>query len=296
MRRHTMLLTVIAALVLVGVCIAILRFSDVLLPDYRNKTEEITLPDNPTMLMVNDREAADLWPWDIYKSGPVYPVDSAEAAYVYPDKRVAELVSILSPWMTGADLDQVEWTRHLEYTDNNDDGVICFLKDITIADAIGETYLVNIAFRDQYLIYYSCDRLDSAASDTAEDDTVSYGYDRLNRDYDEFVRYGADAAADGYAESEADTYDLMTVDNSFMLFMQKLSVLDDSEEEWSGTSFAYTEMFREMAGNGTGAGMVYRHSDDTPDVVNVEFRLYDFRMVIFYDLYLCEVTGFSFEG
>lgn len=303
-----MLLTMIAAVLLVALCIGALELANHLLPDHQNNIEEISLSENQFILTVNNREATSLYPWEIYESAKenskLKSVVSTEFESVYPDKYIAQMINIFSPWILNG-YDSVEWQKKMEYTDDGK-SLIFFIKDVTFIDDKGDNYLVNIAFTDERLLYYACDRI---ATETIPSTAVSLAYEQLNNSYSVFREvYKGGNYSNGSDEAESDggntSGDLYSGDdNCFVLFIQKVIALEYFEIEWSGLDLAlvdfdgskYSYQIASTISESNAAGMIYRHSDDTPNVVNVEFSQGSVDLVLFYDLDMCSITGFSMK-
>lgn len=308
MRKYGMLLTVIAAVLLVALCIGALELAHHLLPDYQNTVEEISLSEHQSILTVNNREATALSPWDIYESAKenskLKSVASTEFESIYPDKYIAQMINIFSPWILNG-YDSVEWHKKMEYTDDGK-SLIFFIKDVTFIDDKGDNYLVNIAFTDERLLYYACDRI---ATETISSTAVSLAYEQLNNSYSVFREvYKGGNYSNSLDEAESDggntSGDLYSGDdNFFVLFIQKVIALEYFEIEWSGLDPAlvdfdgskYSYLIASVISESNAAGMIYRHSDDTPNVVNVEFSQGSVDLVLFYDLDMCSITGFSLK-
>lgn len=308
MRKHGMLLTMIAAVLLVALCMGALEFANHLLPDHQNTIEEISLSENQSILTVNNQEATSLYPWDIYESAKenskLKSVVSTEFESVYPDKYIAQIINIFSPWILNG-YDSVEWHKKMEYTGDGK-SLIFFIKDVTFIDDKGDNYLVNIAFTDERLLYYACDRI---ATETIPSTAVSLAYEQLNNSYSVFREvYKSENYSNGLDEAESDggniSGDLYSGDdNSFVLFIQKVIAFEYFEIEWSGLDPAlvdfdgskYSNLIASTISESNAAGMIYRHSDDTPNVVNVEFSQGGVDLVLFYDLEMCSITGFSMK-
>lgn len=308
MRKHGMLLTVIAAVLLVALCMGALELSNHLLSDHQNVVEEISLSENQSILTVNNREATSLYPWDIYESAKenskLKSVVSTKFESVYPDKYIAQMINIFSPWILNG-YDSVEWHKKMEYTDDGK-SLIFFIKDVTFIDDKGDNYLVNIAFTDERLLYYACDRI---ATETIPSTAVSLAYEQLNNSYSVFREvYKGGNYSNGSDEAESDggntSGDLYSGDdNCFVLFIQKVIALEYFEIEWSGLDPAlvdfdgskYSYQIASTISESNAAGMIYRHSDDTLNVVNVEFSQGSVDLVLFYDLDMCSITGFSLK-
>lgn len=193
----------------------------------------------------------------------------------------------------------------MEYTDDGK-SLIFFIKDVTFIDDKGDNYLVNIAFTDERLLYYACDRI---ATETIPSTAVSLAYEQLNNSYSVFREvYKGGNYSNGSDEAESDggntSGDLYSGDdNCFVLFIQKVIALEYFEIEWSGLDLAlvdfdgskYSYQIASTISESNAAGMIYRHSDDTPNVVNVEFSQGSVDLVLFYDLDMCSITGFSMK-
>lgn len=308
MRKHGMLLTVIAAVLLVALCMGALELANHLLPNHQNNIEEISLSQNQSILTVNNREATSLYPWNIYESAKensmLKSVASTDYETLYPDKYIAQMISIFSPWILNG-YDSVEWHKKMEYTDDGK-SLIFFIKDIKFTDDNRNDYLVNIAFSDERLLYYACDRI---TTETIPSTTVSVAYEQLNNSYSVFREvYKGGNYSNSSDEAESDgsdtTGDLYSGDdNCFVLFIQKVIALEYFEIEWSGLDPAlvdfdgskYSYQIASTISESNAAGMIYRHSDETPNVVNVEFSQVGVDLVLFYDLDNRSITGFSMK-
>lgn len=284
MRKHGTLITVISAILLVVLCIGTLTFSDKLIEDYQNTVEKISLSANPSMLIVNNSEAALVYPWDVYesakKSSTIQAVDTSKYYDTITDEQVCRTINIFSPWLLDG-YEKVEWQKHLQYTDDGNTRIF-YIKDVKIIDNLGDTYLINIAFSgEQIPLYYACDRMGAEKIDS---DRMSLAYEKLNSDYSAFrdevssrnnlndtdALYTDPAVA---AESDDST--------CFDLFLQKLD------------EFGYTPEVESIIWDTNSAGIIYRHSDSTPNTVNVGFSQGDIELVLFFDLDMCSFTGFS---
>ncbi|MBQ3418006.1 MAG: hypothetical protein IJH32_09280 [Ruminococcus sp.] len=308
MRKYGMLLTMIAAVLLVALCMGALELSKQVLPDYQNTVEVISLSENQSILTVNNREATSLYPWDIYESAKensqIKPVVSYDFDTVFPDKYFAQMISIFSPWIMNG-YDSVDWQQHMEYI-NDGNNFIFFIKDVKFSDGNGENYLVNIALTEERLLYYSCDRITTEAIQSS---AVSFAYNRLNTSYSVFREvYKGGNYSNGSDDAESDggntSSDLFSGDdNCLIVFIQKVIAFEYSEIEWKGLDPAlvdsdgskYSNQMASAISESNTAGMIYRHSDDTPNVVNVEFSQGDVDLVLFYDLEMCSITGFSLK-
>ena len=307
MRKHSMMLTVIAAVLLVALCIDALELSHRLLPDYQDSIEEISLSEYQSILTVNSREAVSLYPWDIYESvknnSKLKPVQSSEYEFIYPDKQISQLISIFSPWVSNG-YESIEWNKKMEYL-HGDKDLLFFIKDVTFTDNLGISYLVNIALTDERLLYYACDRLNI---ETIPSEIITSSYDKLNKDYSVFrdmYRNGIYTTGSGESESDGDNPNIATRNgdaNCFELFIQKLQTLEYAEIEWMGSDPAlvdmqskYSNLATSMIGESGISGTVYKHSDKTPNVVNVDFSIDNMELVLFYDLEMWSITGFSMK-
>ena len=308
MRRHGMLLTLIAAVLLVALCMGALELSKQVLPDYQNTVEEISLSENQSILTVNNREATSLYPWNIYESAKensqIKPVVSYDFDTVFQDKYFAQMISIFSPWIMNG-YDSVDWHQQMEYIDDGKN-FIFFIKDVKFTDGKGDNYLVNIALTEERLLYYSCDRITTEAIQST---AVSFAYDQLNSSYSVFREvYKGGNYSNGSDDAESDggntSGDLFSGDdNSFIVFIQKVIAFEYSEIEWKGLDPAlvdfdgskYSYQIASTISESNAAGMIYRHSDEIPNVVNVEFAQGDVDLVLFYDLEMCCITGFSMK-
>lgn len=308
MRKHGMLMTMIAAVLLVALCMGALELANHLLPNHQNNIEEISLSEHQSILTVNNQEATLLYPWDIYESAKenskLKSVVSTDYETLYPDKYIAQMISIFSPWILNG-YDMVAWHEKMECTEF-EKSLIFFIKDVTFTDDYGYNYLVNIALTEERLLYYVCDRI---TTEVIHSTTVSYAYDRLNSCYSAFREvYKGGNYLNGSDEAESDgintSGDLFSGDdNCFILFIQKVIALEYSEIEWSGLDPAlvdfdgskYSYQIASTISESNAAGMIYRHSDDTPNVVNVEFSQGGVDLVLFYDLEMCSITGFSLK-
>ena len=237
MRKHSILLTVIVAILLVALCMGALELSNKLLPDYQDAIEEISLSENQSILTVNNRETALVYPWDIYESEKenLKLVSAAPTDFdaVYPDKQISRLIEIFSPFVSNG-YETIEWQTKMEYLDDKEN-LFFFIKDITFTDNLGDNYLVNIAFTDERLLYYSCDRI---TSKTISSEIRTASYEKLNSDYTMFREtYKKGIYDNGNGESESDGSDraaIMLNDNCFELFILKVIDLEYSEIAWSG--------------------------------------------------------------
>lgn len=316
MRNHGILLTVISAVLLIVLCIGAMGLSDIFLSDYQDVVEEITLSENQSMLMINNRESTTLSPWDIYERVKSKPVISTRYEDLYSDKEIERIIEILSPWVING-YETVEWNKRMRYTDTGE-GLMFYIKDVQITDEYDYAYRVNIALTDDRLIYYSCDRINTETSisdivvpayEGRENhyDMIVDAYDTLNNDYSTFLElYKSDDIWNGSGDSEIVGNDVLSYkfdgeDNCFALFLDKLNALEDTDaeqgdymSEYDVTLSMYSEVFDFLTADTT-TGMIYRHSDDTPDVVNVEFSSGGNSLVLFYDLLTCEITGFSIQ-
>ena len=308
MRKYGMLLTMIAAVLLVALCMGALELSKQILPDYQNTVEEISLSENQSILTVNNREATSLYPWDIYESAKenskLKSLASPDYENLYPDKYIAQMIRIFSPWILNG-YDSVDWHNKMEYTDDGK-SLIFFIKDIKFTDDNRNDYLVNIALTEDRLLYYACDRI---TTETLPSTAVSFAYEQLNSSYSVFREvYKGGNYSNGSDEAESDgsitSGDLFSGDdNCFILFIQKVIALEYSEIEWSGLNPAlvdfdgskYSYQIASTISESNAAGMIYRHRDDTPNVVNVEFSQGGVDLVLFYDLEMCSITGFSMK-
>ena len=306
MRKYGMLLTMIAAVLLVALCMGALELSKQVLPDYQNTVEVISLSENQSILTVNNREATSLYPWDIYESAKensqIKPVVSYDFDTVFPDKYFAQMISIFSPWIMNG-YDSVDWHQQMEYIDDGKN-FIFFIKDVTFTDGNGDNYLVNIALTEERLLYYACDRV---TTETLPSTAVSFAYEQLNSSYSVFCEiYNGGNYSNGSDEAEFDegstSSDLFSGDdNCFVLFIQKVIAFEYFEIEWSGLDPAlvdfdgskYSYQMVSTISESNAVGMIYRHSNDTPNVVNVEFSQSGVDLVLFYDLEMCSITGFS---
>ena len=308
MRKHGMLLTMIAAVLLVALCMGALELANHLLPNHQNNIEEISLSENQSILTVNNREATLLYPWDKYESAKenskLKSIESTEFESVYPDKYIAQMINIFSPWILNG-YDSVEWHKKMEYTDDGK-SFLFFIKDAAFTDDKGDNYLVNIAFTDERLLYYACDR---TTTETIPSTAVSFAYEQLNNSYSVFREvYKGGNYSNSSDEAESDgsdtTGDMYSGDNNcFLLFIQKVIAFEYFEIEWSGLDPAlvdfdgskYSYQMASTISDSNAAGMIYRHSDETPNVVNVEFSQGGVDLVLFYDLEMCSITGFSMK-
>ena len=308
MRKHGMLLTMIAAVLLVALCMGALELANHLLPNHQNNIEEISLSENQSILTVNSREATSLYPWDIYESAKensqLKSVASSDFDTVFPDKYIAQMINIFSPWILNG-YDSVDWHQQMEYIDDGKN-FIFYLKDVTFTDGNGDNYLVNIALTEERLLYYACDRM---TAETIPSTAVSFAYEQLNSSYSVFCDiYNGANYLDGSDEAEFDegstSSDLFSGDdNCFILFSQKVIAFEYFEIEWSGLDPAlvdfdgskYSNQMASTISESNATGMIYRHSNDTPNVVNVEFSQSGVDLVLFYDLEMCSITGFSLK-
>lgn len=308
MRKHAMLLTMITAVLLVALCMGALELANHLLPNHQNNIEEISLSENQSILTVNNREATSLYPWDIYESAKensqIKPVVSYDFDTVFPDKYIAQMINIFSPWILNG-YDSVDWHRKMEYIDDGEN-FIFFIKDVTFTDDNGDNYLVNIALTEERLLYYACDRV---TTETLSSTAVSFAYEQLNSSYSVFRDvYNGGNYSSGPDEAEFDegstSSDLFSGDdNCFILFIQKVIAFEYFEIEWSGLDPAlvdfdgskYSYQMVSTISESNAAGMIYRHSNDTPNVVNVEFSQDGVDLILFYDLEMCSITGFSLK-
>lgn len=304
MRRHGMLLTMIAAVLLVALCIGALELANHLLPDHQNTIKEISLSEHRSILTVNNQEATLLYPWDIYESAKenskLKSIVSTDYETIYPDKYIAQMISIFSPWILNG-YDSIEWHKKMEYTDDGK-SFLFFIKDVTFIDDKGYNYLVNIAFSDERLLYYSCDRI---STETIPSTAISLAYDHLNNSYSIFREvYKGGNFSNGSDEAESDGSDTTgDLYNCFVLFIQKVIALEYFEIEWSGLDPAlvdfdgskYSYQIASTISESNAAGMIYRHSGETPNVVNVGFSLGGVDLVLFYDIEMCSITGFSMK-
>ena len=305
MRKHSMQLTVITAVLLVVLCIGALELSRHLLPDYQDSIEEISLSEYQSILTVNSQKAAALYPWDIYESAKnnskLKSVQSSEFEFIYPDKQISQLISIFSPWVSTS-FETIEWNKKMEYLHGEKD-LLFFIKDVTFTDNLGISYLVNIALTDERLLYYACDRL---STETIPSEIITSSYDKLNKDYSVFrdmYRNGVYTTGSGESESDGDNPNIATLSgdaNCFDLFIQKLQALEYAEIEWMGLDPAlvdmqskYSNLATSMIGESGIAGTVYKHNNNTPNVVNVDFLIDNMNLVLFYDLEMWSITGFS---
>lgn len=308
MRRHGMLLTMIAAVLLVALCMGALELANHLLPNHQNVIEEISLSEHRSILTVNNQEATLLYPWDIYESAKenskLKSIVSTDYETIYPDKYFAQMISIFSPWILNG-YDSVEWHNKMEYTDDGK-SLIFFIKDIKFTDDNRNDYLVNIALTEDRLLYYACDRV---TTETIPSTAISFAYEQLNSSYSVFREvYKGGNYSNGSDEAESDgintSGDLFSGDdNCFILFIQKVIALEYSEIEWSGLDPAlvdfdgskYSYQIASTISESNAAGMIYRHSDEIPNVVNVEFSQNGVDLVLFYDLEMRSITGFSMK-
>lgn len=308
MRKHGLLLMLIAAVLLVALCMGVLELSKHLLPDYQNTVEEISLSEHQSILTVNNREATSLYPWDIYESAKenskLKSVVSSDFDTVFPDEYIAQMINIFSPWILNG-YDSVEWNKKMEYTDDGK-SLIFFIKDVTFTDDNRNNFLVNIALTDERLLYYSCDRI---TAETMSSTAISFAYEQLNSNYSVFrniykggnYSIGSDDAESDGGNTSGDLFS--DDDNCFAPFIQKLISFEYFEIEWSGLEsaladfdgFKYSYQIESIISESNAARMIYRHSDDTPNVVNVEFSQGGVDLVLFYDLEMCSITGFSLK-
>ena len=79
------------------------------------------MSEHQSILTVNNQEATLLYPWDIYESAKenskLKSLASPDYENLYPDKYIAQMISIFSPWILNG-YDSVAWHEKMEYADD----------------------------------------------------------------------------------------------------------------------------------------------------------------------------------
>ena len=188
MRKHRWLPIVLAAVV-IAACYGGIELSQFILDDYRDEVEEITEERDQDTFYLDYREHDVLWPWNLYEEDFAEPVTDPEKQGLASSVTEVMLdafsgIRLSGPCTAGASLERIpaqtahgsvpdetgaeaaaggenSGTGDAEYdsyshAENVFSGDIYFVHDYKFRSADGRECIVNIAYADGAILYYSC--------------------------------------------------------------------------------------------------------------------------------------------
>lgn len=291
MRKLKKILPYAAALLIVALCFGAMEASRLFL-DYKNLTEEIDLTNSSPMFSLTD-DNTPLFPWDVYEHSTFLDSAPESNAGLLTGEFLEHLIYTFSPEVEAKLRYDFQPSFQCGYSAKANDILINYVKGLSLQDASGTRYVINAAYTDYMLLYYSCTLEKAAAPDYSE---VKAGYETLKSEY-EIFRNDVKPIMDISYEAEADgsdtdeNYPHFEDGNIFDRFIARTSELDAELSDEDAYGFMPLSLnLLTLIVQGQTSGVKYNGAEMTMDFFSEGQTL-----TLFYDPVKNEITGFSYQ-
>ena len=289
MNKLKKILPFVAAALILAVAYFGIDGAQRLLPDYKGELEEAQLPRGFSAFTLDGSGDSPLWPWDRYASETVQP----DSVYIDPYYYTDDIVNVmLSSFINHESEPDYNFSSLLERSYNVYQGSMHYLKDITFAYDNGLSYVLNLAFSSDEIVYYSCISREFAAFDkTIEADALSESYKAVRADYEEFRKLYENNQQETRLQYDADMMiesddDYFNFYNSFYKFMASIGEAAEKCNELD--MWVPFDDILYLITEGANTGVTY-----SDGIIRVEFSDPDYELTLFYSPMSREFAGYS---
>ena len=207
-------LSFIIALALLAICLLVVGFSPLILPNYKETIEELETPKNSNPLYINGSEELNLYPWNLYTGRE--PERSDEWMIYFAVNNIRALGD--DSWKE----EEIQPLMRFRYSDQG----MWFLKDAKLSKESRKQYLVNMAFDAKGLCYFSYMNPNEPEVTSEE---MNQALRKLQEDWDELL-----TAPVPYGEWETSEWippedGALKTDNAFYTFFLSYQMLENQE-------------------------------------------------------------------
>ena len=295
MRKLKNILPILLAAVILTASFFGIGYAQKLLPDHIGELEEVDVSSGFSAFTFDTSEKETQWPWSRYQSETLKNEKDHILSYSFTNELVGAL---LYSFNAEIGLVSQDFSEFLEQSYNEKEGNMYYLKDINFIGEYGSEYVLDLAFTDDTVVYYSC--IKSSKTD-GNRESVSFDAESLQKEYqnirDDYEAFKENELGDklfdsGEGESETDSGNISHLEdynyNRFAAFIYA-AVNADYTTEFYATKVPH-EAFRSLIENGVNTGVTY-----SDDVIDIEFTVSDASLTLFYSPEEQAFTGFSLK-